>query len=246
MRSSMTRFLKVSSLLAVASVMGLAPVLAKDPAAPADKVSVKGAAAHGEVVLPACLAKIEMTAEQEEKVKEIVSKTDASMAKVWGQFGHRYTQMVKAEAAMLAAIEDHLTEPQLKQVRMHRQRTAHHGRRKMGSNATKPAAPKAVTEPANENATEAEEQLAQNGVTLTAAQAEASDKIQEKYQTNLEVLHNEIQELHARLLALETDKLAEIEKVLTKEQLVELRKNRDMPPATVKVASDEDEPAKNE
>ena len=230
MRSSMTRFLKVSSLLAVASVMGLAPVLAKDPAAPADKVSVKGAAAHGEVVLPACLAKIEMTAEQEEKVKEIVSKTDASMAKVWGQFGHRYTQMVKAEAAM----------------RMHRQRTAHHGRRKMGSNATKPAAPKAVTEPANENATEAEEQLAQNGVTLTAAQAEASDKIQEKYQTNLEVLHNEIQELHARLLALETDKLAEIEKVLTKEQLVELRKNRDMPPATVKVASDEDEPAKNE
>ncbi len=233
MLSSMTRFPKVFSLLAVAGVLALAPVLARNPAAAEDKADPKAAAT--EAAIPECLAKLKLTTEQQQQVKDIVSKTDASLTQVWGEFSDRYTQMIKAEALMLSAIEDHLTEPQLMQVRTHRQRTAHHGR-KMVTTTTTAAKP----------ATPAEKELAHDGVVLTAQQAAASDKIQEKYHANLESLHHEIQGLHARLLALESEKLVQIEKVLTKEQLAELKKNREMAPAALKLSNNDSEPKKAE
>ncbi|MDB5340239.1 MAG: hypothetical protein JWN70_5858 [Planctomycetaceae bacterium] len=240
MRSSMTSFLKVTSLLAVAGVLALAPVFAKDPAAAEAKASGKQAAAGAEgqpaPAIPECLAKLKLTAEQQDQIKGIVGQTEMSSGKVWGQFGERYTQMIKLEASMLAAIEDHLTEPQLMQVRTHRQVTAR-GRKIVVTRTTTAAA---------KPTTPAEKELAHDGITLTAQQAAASDKIQDQYQTNLETLHHEIQGLHARLLALEADKLVQIEKVLTKEQIIELKQHREMAPAALAVTSNETEPTKAE
>ena len=227
MSSSMNSFLKVSSLLAVAGVLALAPAFAKDPADATTKVTTKVVSAF-----PECLAKLELTADQKQKIQEVVSETDVAHAKIWSQFSARYVQMIGVEAAMLTAIEDHLTEPQLVQVRTHRNRTAHRAR--MLVKGTKPAT------------TTVEKELAKDGVTLTDEQAAASDKVQEKYHANLHVLHHSIQGLHAQLLALEADKLAQIEQVLTKEQLAELRTNREKAPAVLKLAITADEPAKDE
>ncbi|MES2789689.1 MAG: hypothetical protein V4719_08715 [Planctomycetota bacterium] len=236
MRSSMTRFFKVTGLLAVASVWALTPAVAKDPAAVEVKVGEKTVAVGVEtqpaaVVIPECLAKLELTAEQQKQVKDVVSQSAAVHAKVWGQFSERYLQMIAVESSMLAAIEDNLTEPQLTHVRTHRRKTAHHGR-------TAVATPKPATAIENE--------LEKDGVLLTDEQAAASDSLQEKYHTNLHVLHREIQGLHARLLALEADKLVQIEKVLTKEQLAQLRTNRRNAPVALKLATSNPEPAKAE
>lgn len=232
MRSSTTQFLKVTGLLAVAGIMALAPVYAKEPAVADSKPASLGANAGTEAVIPECVAKLELTAEQQKQIKAVVSETDEELAKVWSKFSERYVQMIRAESAMLAAIEDNLTEPQLVIVRMHRQMTAHRGRK--------------MTAKAAKSATEVEKDLEDHGVTLTAAQSEASDKIQEKYHTNLHQLHHEIQGLHAQLLALESDQLVQIEKVLTKEQLAEMRKHREKGPTAVKLATGAAEPAKAE
>lgn len=241
MRSSMTRFLKVTSLLAVTGVLALAPIFAKDPVTAEAKANGKKIAATAEgqsaAAIPECLAKLDLTAEQQDQIKGIVGQTEMASGKVWARFGERYTQMIKAEASMLAAIEDHLTEPQLLQVRTHRHATAHRGRKVVVTRTTTPAAKSATPE---------EKELAQDGITLTAQQAAASDKIQDQYQANLETLHHEIQGLHARLLSLEADKLVQIEKVLTKEQLAELKKHREMAPAVLKLTSNETETTKDE
>lgn len=229
MRNSMSRFLKVSSLLTVAGVLALAPLFAKDDA-PADAKAAGASAAPA--AIPECLAKLNLTADQQTHVKDIVAKSDAALAKVWGTFSERYMQMVAVETSMLTAIEDHLTEPQLVQIRTHRHKTAHHSRTVV---VTKKAA-----------ATETESELAQDGVTLTPEQAAASDKVQEMYHNNLHVLHRDIQGLHARLLALETDKHVQIEKVLTKEQLAQLRADRAKAPAALKLTAAETAPAKAE
>jgi hypothetical protein len=49
-------------------------------------------------------------------------------------------------------------------------------------------------------------------------------------------LNRDIQGLHTRLVSLEADKLVEIEKVLSKEQLAELRQFRKNAPDAPKVA----------
>ena len=70
---------------------------------------------------------------------------------------------------------------------------------------------------------------------LTTEQEAAADKVEEKYQSHLRSLNRDIQGLHTRLVSLEADKLVEIEKVLTKEQLILLREHRQQAPAAPKV-----------
>ena len=53
----------------------------------------------------------------------------------------------------------------------------------------------------------------------------------------LRSLNRDIQGLHTRLVSLEADKLVEIEKVLTKDQLAQLREHRQSAPAVPKVAA---------
>jgi hypothetical protein len=83
-------------------------------------------------------------------------------------------------------------------------------------------------------------------VSLTAEQEAAADKIQEKYHPQLHLLHRDIQGLHARLLSLEADKLVQIEKVLTKEQVAELRTHRANTPTAPKLTATRAESTKTE
>ncbi|HUG93415.1 MAG TPA: hypothetical protein VML55_21430, partial [Planctomycetaceae bacterium] len=78
-----------------------------------------------------------------------------------------------------------------------------------------------------------EEELAIVGVALTAEQEAAADTLQEKYLSQLRSLNRDIQGLHMQLVSLEADKLVEIENVLTKEQLVQLREIRQNAPAAL-------------
>jgi hypothetical protein len=63
---------------------------------------------------------------------------------------------------------------------------------------------------------------------LTPEQEDAADKIQQKYAGRLRSLNRDIQGLHTRLVSLEADKLVELEKLLTPEQLAQLREARQM------------------
>jgi hypothetical protein len=138
---------------------------------------------------------------------------------VWKQFGEKYMETVRTEVALLAAIEDNLTEAQRTQVRDQRRKVAHAEQALEGTNS-KPN--KATAKPAD-----AGEQAASGvGITLTDEQEATADKIQHKFAGHLRSLNRDIQGLHNRLVSLEADKLVELEKMLTKEQLAQLREGR--------------------
>ena len=225
-------FRRVSSLLAVAGVVGLSPVFAKDPVAtegkPAGKAAAVQAQAQAEpVAIPECLEKLKLSDKQQDQIKEIVREYDGSLDTVWTQFSERYMQTVKVETSLLAAIEDNLTEPQRQQVREQRQKTAQH--EKASATTDKPHQKPAKHEGA------AEEEIADAGVTLTAEQEAAADKVHSKYRSQLRSMHHDIQGLHSRLISLEASKLTAIEKVLTKDQLAQLRLNRQSAPVATKM-----------
>jgi hypothetical protein len=65
-------------------------------------------------------------------------------------------------------------------------------------------------------------------ISLTPEQEAAADQIQEKYVGRLRSLNRDIQGIHTRLVSLEADKIVELEKLLTPEQLAQLREARQM------------------
>lgn len=268
-------FKRTSSLLAIAGVLAVVPAFGQQPAAPEAKPIPKGQVVRvqgqpepagaqarpnnrGQVnqnqaqaeapVIPECLEKLNLSAQQEEQVKGIVHNYDGSISMVWKQFSDRYMKAVRLETALMAAIEDSLTEPQRQQVRDQRRRTAQHEKTVAGTNgkanqaAVKPN--EETTKPSNAGDA-AEEGIAAAGVSLTDEQEMAADKVQEKYRSQLRSLNRDIQGLHTRLVSLEADKLTEIEKVLTKDQLSQLRTHRQNAPTPKSVAS-RNEPAKSE
>ena len=184
----------------------------------------------GEVAMPGCLAKLTLTEQQQDQVKGIVREYDADLAMVWKQFGERYMETIRTEALLLAAIEDNLTEPQRKQVRDQRRKTAQHQKALAGTDV-KPN--QATAKPASA----VEDEIAIVGISLTPEQEEAADKLQEKYLGHLRSLNRDIQGLHTRLVSLEADKLVELENILTKEQLVQLHEFRQSAPVPAKVAT---------
>lgn len=240
MRSSMTSFCTVASLLAIGGVLAFGPVFAQDPAGTEIKSDGKTPEARAEgAEIPECLEKLSLSEQQKTEIKGIIHHADESLAKVWTQFGERYMQMIGMESSMLAAIEDNLTEPQREQVRAHRRKTAH---QEKGAAAKNDKPKRSTTKPANV----VEDELSGVGVTLTPEQEASADKIQEKYHPQLHLLHRDIQSLHARLLSLEADKLVLIEKALTKEQVTELRQHRLNAPAASKLAAEDVEKTQTE
>ncbi|MBI3860413.1 MAG: hypothetical protein HY290_00805, partial [Planctomycetia bacterium] len=165
------------------------------------------------------LEKLKLTQPQQAQAKEIVRKFDTSLDTVWKQFGEKYLETVRTEVALLAAIEDNLTEPQRAQVREQRRKVAHAEKALEGTN-TKPN--RAATKPVDAS----EQVLAGVGISLTDEQEAAADKIHHQYMSHLRSLNRDIQGLHTRLVSLEADKLVELEKLLTKEQLAQLREGR--------------------
>ncbi len=244
-------FRRVSSLLAVAGVMALAPAFAKDPAATEVKPTNKGAAvqakAHSEsAAIPECLEKLKLSTQQQDQVKEVIHNYDQSIGVVWKQFSDRYMQAICMETALMAAIEDNLTEAQRGQVREQRRKTAQHEKAVAATSTKVNQAAVKKGEETTKPESVAEEGIAAAGVTLTDVQEAAADKVQEKYHSQLRSMNRDIQGLHTRLVSLEADKLTEIEKILTKEQLAQLRTNRQNAPTAPKVAISRTEPTKSE
>jgi hypothetical protein len=174
--------------------------------------------------LPVCLEVSQLTQEQRGEIQKIIRDYDEEIASVWKQFSDRYMETVRTEALLLSAIEDNLTEAQQQQVRQQRRRVAHREESLVGTKA----APNQSTEKPE---SAIEEQLAIVGVPLTPEQESAADKIQEGYLSRLRSLNRDIDGFHTRLVSLEADKFVEIEKVLTKDQLQELREIRQTAPA---------------
>ncbi len=187
-------------------------------------------AASNEAAIPACLAKLDLTKQQETQIKNIVRDYDKDLSMVWTQFGVRYMDTIRTEALLLAAIEDKLTDAQRQRVREQRRKTAQH-QKSLESTDAKPN--QATSKPVSA----VEEELSIVGVALTAEQQIAADALQEKYLSQLRSLNRDIEGLHMRLVSLEADKLVEIEKVLTKDQLLQFRKIRQNAPATSKIAA---------
>ena len=235
----------VSCLLAVAGTLALAPAFAKEPAEAEYKASNQGISVHAnaqsqQVAIPECMEKLNLSPQQQDQVKEIVRDYDADIASVWNQFSIRYRDTIRTETMLLAAIEDNLTDAQRTQVRDQRRKTAQHEKSLAGTNS-KPN--QATTVPASA----VEESIAIVGVSLTAEEEAAADKIQEKYLSRLRSLNRDIEGLHTRLVSLEADKLVEIEKILTKDQLQQLRELRqNAPPVLLKTEANKSIATKTE
>lgn len=199
---------RTACLLAVGGVLAIAQAFASEPVLTETKPAI-----------PECLEKLKLTPPQQVQVQEIIRKYDASLDLVWKQFGDRYMTTVRTEVALLAAIEDNLTEAQRVKVRDERRKVAHAEKALEGTNQ-KPNQAKGRPVDA------IKEEIQAVGVALNDQQEAAADKIHEKYLGQLRSLNRDIQGLHTRLVSLEADKLVEIEKMLTKEQLVQLRESR--------------------
>jgi hypothetical protein len=217
----------ISCAIAAACVLVLAPAVAREPS-------------RDQVAIPECLEKLNLSSQQQDQVKEIVRDYDADIASVWNQFSDCYRNTIRTETLLLVAIEDNLTDAQRTQVRAQRRKVAQHEKSLAGT-SNKPN--QAITPPASA----VEESNAIVGVSLTPEQEASADKVQERYLSRLRSLNRDIQGLHTRLVSLEADKLVEIEKVLTKEQLKQLCESRqNAPPAVLKTAASQNAATKTD
>lgn len=185
------------------------------------------------VTIPESLRALNLTAKQKDQIQHLIHEYDESIDNVWRQFRDRYMHTIRLETSMLAAIEDHLTDTQRVKIRDHRRRTARH--MKVRTETEKPDV--TVKSTSNDEKPAVEVDLANVGVALSSEQEATADKIHQQYRTHFKSLNREIHSLHNRLVALEAEKLAEIEQVLTKEQLDQLRKNRQTAGETTKITS---------
>lgn len=214
---------RVACLVVVGGTLAVTPGFAKDPpqleTRPANKLSPSGAPDAKAAGMPECLEKLKLSKEQQAQAQEIVQKYDAKLDTVWKLFGEKYMETIRLEVALLSAVEDNLTESQRTIVRAERRRVAH-AEKVMEGTKTK------VNQATEEPASPAEQAVAGAGIVLTPEQEDAADKVHEKYTGHLRSLNRDIQGIHNRLVSLEADKFVELEKLLTKEQLAQLREHR--------------------
>ncbi len=228
-------FRHAACVVAVGATLVYSQTFAKGPlqadAKPANQAKPTVAqAAEPETAIPACLENLKLSATQQTQAREIVNKFDASIDATWKQFGEKYMETVRTEVVLLATIEDTLTDKQRTQVREERRRVAH-AEKSLEGTSTRPN--KATAEPADAT----DQVVAGVGIALTDEQEAAADKIHEKYVGHLRSLNRDIQGLHNRLISLEADRMVELEKMLTKEQLAELRHDRQEMTAHAKLTS---------
>jgi hypothetical protein len=233
MRATLRR---IACLVAIGGVFAMTQAFAKDPAEPdarpINKLKPASVTATADTAsIPECLEMLKLSQAQQTQAKEIIRKYDMSLDAVWKQFGEKYMQTVRTEVSLLAAIEDNLTESQRTQVRDQRRKVAH-AEKALESTSSKPN--QATAKPADP----AEQEVAGANISLTPEQEAAADKIQQKYVGHLRSLNRDIQGIHTRLVSLEADKLVELEKLLTPEQLAQLREARQMMSGAQKLTAD--------
>ncbi len=232
----------VAGVVAVGGALALTQAFAKDPdeqpeARPNSKLRSANASGHAEEArIPECLQKLNLTQQQQAQAKEVIQKYDGRLGLAWKQFGDKYMETVRTEVALLSAVEDNLTESQRTQVREQRRRVAWAEKMAQGAHSKpgqaneRPNQPNEKSNPATgktaKPADPVEEIVSGTGISLTPEQEAAGDKIHQKYMGQLRSLNREIQGIHNQLVSLEADKYVELEKLLTKEQLMQLRDDR--------------------
>lgn len=185
--------------------------------------------------LPEEFEKLNLSSQQKDKIEGILRDYDSQLESAWDEFGERYQQAIGLEASMLAAMEEHLTDGQRKRVHEHRHKAAQGGDENGQQAGTanqdqneKSANPAAANANSNQQGTQqgnpAEEEVVVIGISLTPQQRQAADKIHRSYFDQLQGIGQELGRLHARLVALETEKIVKVEDVLSKDQLAQLRK----------------------
>ena len=200
--------------------------------------------------IPNALEKLNLSSQQKDKIEGIMRDYDSKLQSAWEEFSDRYQDAIGLEASMLAAMEDSLNDRQKERVHEHRGKAAkgEANDNDRNSSANDPTQNKNATAPktaantnpnnanpknANQGNTNqnnqragnpAEEEIIVIGITLSPEQQEAADKLHRQYFDRLRSIGQDLGRLHARLVALETEKIVNIEKVLTKDQLAQLRK----------------------
>src|SRR5262245_42894142 len=228
----MSRKIQFTACFLIVGAIALAAALARDPEASATKdprepaTSAKAGARLDKSALPDPIEKLQLSAEQQKQVRQVVDKYNGEIDSVWKEFTKRYLDTIALETKSLAAIEDTLDDSQRTFIRRQRARIAHgsaaddekrepHDQRSRDNDARSDAQPGAVIE-----------EVLAVGVTLTPAQERAADAVYAAYYERLRNAKREIHELHTRLLSLESEKLAEIEQLLSRDQLLQLRTER--------------------
>ena len=235
---------RAACLVTVGGVLALTQALAKEPAEPGQpsnkiKQASGTVAAAQETPVPECLERLKLSQAQQTKAKEVIHKYDATMDAVWKQFGEKYMETVRTEVSLLATIEDNLTDAQRTKVREQRRKVANAEKSMEGTNSKHN---QATAKPDNA----VEQEVSGADISLTPEQEAAADKIHQRYIGHLRSLNRDIQGIHTRLVSLEADKLVELEKILTKEQLAQLREDRQSMTGAPKVSSADQESTKTE
>jgi len=235
-RTAMTglAFRRAGILVAAGAVCVSSQAFAEDKAKPERKQDTEAKTAHAEnaaeTAIPECMEKLKLSEEQQTKAKEIIGSYDQKLDAVWKQFSVKYMATIRTECLLLAAVEDGLTETQRTAVHAQRRQVAHAEKALEGTNAK--------TNQSTEKPADAVEQVVEGaGITLTPEQETAAEKIQQNYASHLRSLNRDIEGLHNRLVSLEADKLVELEKVLTKAQLTQLRDGRQTTTGAPKVTA---------
>jgi len=230
-----------------------------------DSTSAHGKGRH-EHSLPGCgcLEKLSLNEEQQSKIRDIANRYDSEIEDVWHRFKSAYRDTIRTEVLLITAIEDNLTEDQQRQVRnarrmrAHQAKTAGKSRGKMRSvSDTSTARTEARIKKETGVAAEGEKREGQRGgndqrgsndpagaitdtalndIALTPEQEDTAQELHDKYFSRLRSLSRQIDALHSQLIALEADELAEIETVLTKDQLEQFRDARGEGPTGSTVA----------
>lgn len=263
-RSSLVRTFPVVAMAGLLSFVALRADDAKDDKP--DPVKIKGEKEHGnkgpahDVIMPGCIESLKLTDKQKQQAKEIANRYEQSIESAWAQFKHKYREAIRTEALFISAVEDNLQPEQLKRMRDERRKMAHHQHDAAKNpdahesadkavKADKAADDKAAADAKNaDKATAGREEKRGDStrpvvevvdtdfLELSEEQESAAEEINDSYHPRLRHLAREIERLHVQLIALEADELAELESVLTPEQMTELKEGRKCAPKATKVA----------
>lgn len=180
--------------------------------------------------IPRFLTNLNLTAEQKDKIKDICKECSQQREDTWREFGEKYRETIGLEAAMLAAVEENLTDAQRKHIREQRERMANRRHNREARQASRENARDERKSRDNKDGDKSNdknvivEEITVVGVTLSPEQEAAAEGVRGNYFDQLHKMNGELQSLHSQLVAMETARLLKIEDVLTKEQKESLRK----------------------
>ena len=197
--------------------------------------------------MPRFLRNLTLTQEQKDKIKNVCNECSEQRETAWREFGEKYRETIGLEAAMLAAIEENLTDVQRKHIRDQRERMANRREQREARQAArderknrddkgsdrnnakdnsdrKDSDRKDSSDKKDSDKNIVVEEITVVGVTLSPEQESVAEDVRGNYFDHLHKLNGELQSLHSRLVAMETDRLLKIEEILTKEQKESLRK----------------------